>query len=48
VKYKIFQGFDHSTQKPLFQVVGVDNDYSGEWHATEQGAQDELNGLIVP
>jgi len=41
VTYRVSEGFDHYNQKPLFQLVGVNNDYVGEWHTTWQDAEDE-------
>ena len=45
MKYNIFEGFDWTNQRPIFQVKGVDNDYCGEWHITKPEAQKELDGL---
>ena len=44
-KYKIVEGNDHYNNKPLFQVVGIENDYVGEWHSTMTEAQNELNSM---
>ncbi|MDD3875414.1 MAG: hypothetical protein PHT69_02220 [Bacteroidales bacterium] len=44
--YTIFEGYDHYNQKPLFQVVGKNNDYVGEWHDDRKDAEEELEDLI--
>lgn len=46
MKFKIFNGFDHFNGVELFQVLGVDNEYSGEWHTSQEDAQKELNELL--
>jgi len=43
--YKIVKGQDHYNNKPLFQVVGIENDYVGEWHSTMASAQNELKSM---
>lgn len=43
--YKIFNGFDHFKQCPLFQVIGTNNDYVGEWHNNLTDAEIELKNL---
>ena len=43
--YKIVKGNDHYNNKPLFKVVGIDNDYDGEWHSTMASAQNELKSM---
>lgn len=45
MKYKIFEGRDHNKDIPLYQVVGVDNEYVGEWHTSKQDAEKELSKL---
>lgn len=39
--YRVSEGFDHYNQKPLFHLVGINNDHVGEWHTTWQAAEDE-------
>lgn len=43
--YKIFVGHDHRKNHELYQVVGIDNDYVGEWHKDKKDAEDELKDL---
>ena len=43
--YKIFVGHDHRKNNELYQVVGIDNDYVGEWHKDIKDAEDELKDL---
>jgi hypothetical protein len=43
--YKIFEGYDWSTGKPLYHVTGMNNDYVGEWHTTKKEAQKEMQSL---
>lgn len=47
--YKIFEGFCHIKQVPMYQVVGVmpiaDNWYCGEFHYCKETTQKELNQL---
>ena len=33
--YRVVKGHDHFNQIPLYQCVGVNNDYVGEWHTNE-------------
>ena len=44
-KYKIFVGYDHYKGVPLYQVIGVDNDYVGEYHKDRKDAEKELAEL---
>ena len=44
-KYKLFEGLDHYNNKPLFQVMGINNEYVGEWHTNKNDALKELNQL---
>lgn len=44
-KYIIFEGYDHYNQKPLYQVLGKNNDYVGEWHDDRKDAEEELEDL---
>ena len=44
-QFKLFEGFDHYNNKPLYQVIGINNDYEGEWHTNEKDALNELNEL---
>jgi hypothetical protein len=43
--YKIFEGYDYYNGIPLFKVVGIDNEYDGEWHISEELADEELKEL---
>ena len=43
--FKIVKGFDHFNNKELFQLVGVTNEYTGEWHTTKEAAENELKNL---
>lgn len=44
-KYKIFEGTEPKDGSPLYQVIGVDNEYVGEWHKDKSIAEKELSGL---
>ena len=44
-EYNIFEGFDHLNNKPLYQVTGTNNDYSGEWYTSKTDAVNELKKL---
>ena len=46
-KYRIFEGKDHFNNKPLYQVIGVNNDYGGEFHTSKASAQRELKATMV-
>lgn len=43
--YKIFEGCDHFKGKSVYRVMGVENDYVGEWHKDIPDAQKELDEL---
>lgn len=45
-KYKIFNGFDHFNGINLYQVLGTDNEFNGEWHTSQEEAKKELNELL--
>ena len=45
--YRIFEGKDHFNNKPLYQVIGVNNDYGGEFHTSKAAAQRELKATMV-
>lgn len=45
LKYKVSTGHDHKNDKPLYQVIGVNNEYNGEWHTDKGDAEKELDGL---
>lgn len=47
-KFKIVQGHDWYNDKPIYQVLGVNNDYCGEWHTEESDAMRELSDLDKP
>jgi hypothetical protein len=42
MNYRIFEGYDHFNGTPLYQVIGSDNDYVGEWHTSEQQAKNSF------
>ncbi len=42
IKYKIFEGYDHYKGEPMYQVVGVENEYEGEYHRDRKDAEKEL------
>jgi hypothetical protein len=46
IDYKIFEGYDHYNQKPLYRVEGIKNDYVGEWHKVDFKAFAELVELV--
>lgn len=41
-RYKVVEGFDHYNGKRIYHVVGVNNNYVGEWHTSKASAQREL------
>lgn len=43
--YKVFEGFDHNTGIPLYQVTGTNNEYVGEWHTDKADAELEMSRL---
>ena len=45
-QYKIFEGYDHFKSVPLFQVLGVNNEYVGEWNETREEAHEEIKNLL--
>ena len=45
MKYKIFVAFDHRINAELWQVIGMDNDYVGEYHRDLNDALIELSEL---
>jgi translation initiation factor 1 (eIF-1/SUI1) len=45
MKYKIFEGYDHFNNKPLYKVTD-NEDYEGEWHSSRADAKEELDSLI--
>lgn len=45
MKYKIFVAFDHYSGLELWQVIGMDNDYIGEYHTNLEDAALELHNL---
>jgi hypothetical protein len=45
MKYKIFEGYDHFNNKPLYKVTD-NEDYEGEWHSSRADAKEELDELI--
>ncbi len=47
MNYEVKKGFDHFKQTPLYCVVGVDNEYVGEWHTSQSEAEKEYQGSQV-
>jgi len=45
LKYKIFKGYNHLKNTDLFQVIGINNDFVGDWHNTKQEANEELKNI---
>ena len=45
LEYKIFEGRDHYRNRPLYQVIGVNNEYTGEWHKEHLEALKELKSI---
>ena len=45
LNYKIINCWDHFNNKALFQVIGVNNEYNGEYNETKKEALKELNNL---
>jgi len=45
-QYKIFEGFDHFNNKPIYQVIGVNNEYVGEWYHSKSVAVNEMYELV--
>ena len=45
MKYKIFVAFDHRINAELWQVIGMNNDYIGEYHRDLNDALIELSEL---
>ena len=45
MKYKIFVAFDHRINAELWQVIGMNNDYVGEYHRDLNDALIELSDL---
>lgn len=43
--FKIYEGYDWHNDVPLYQVIGTNNDYAGEWHNHYEDAELELEGL---
>lgn len=43
--YKIFVAFNHYLGVELWQVIGIDNDYIGEYHENIDDAIIEFNNL---
>jgi hypothetical protein len=46
--FKIYEGFDHYNNKPLYRVedMSEDGEYVGEWYKTRQEAEDELREMF--
>lgn len=46
-KFKIFEGYNHLKQKPIYQVIGENNEYVGEWHESKAEAEKELKQMNI-
>lgn len=46
LKYKIVEGYDHLNESPLYQVIGINNQYVGEWHVKKEHAEEERYDLL--
>lgn len=46
--FKIYEGYDWHNDVPLYQVIGTNNDYVGEWHTHYEDAELELEKLHEP
>ena len=42
LEYKVFEGLDHYNNKPLYRLVGINNDHVGDWIKTKEGAINEI------
>lgn len=47
MKYQINTGHDHLNAHPLYRVVGIDDEYVGEWHKDKSDAEKEYAPLAV-
>lgn len=45
MKYKISSDWDYFNDKPLYRVLGVDNEYVGEWGSNLSCVEKELSDL---
>lgn len=45
MSFKIYEGYDWHNGTPLYQVIGTNNDYVGEWHTHHEDAELELEQL---
>lgn len=43
--FKIYEGYDWHNGNPLYQVIGTNNEYVGEWHTHYEDAELELESL---
>lgn len=48
LKYKVVEGYDHFNGYPLYHVVGIDNEFCGEWHTSFCDAHSEMKSLNAP
>lgn len=42
--FKIYEGYDWHNDVPLYQVIGTNNGYVGEWHTHYEDAELETPG----
>lgn len=47
LKYKIEKGFDHYKTQKIYRVLGINNEYVGEWCINKKDCKNELNLLII-
>jgi len=44
-KYRIEEGYDHYKKQNLYRVLGVNNEYVGEWHINRKECVKELKDV---
>jgi hypothetical protein len=44
-KFKIIEGRDHYTGNTIYRLVGINNDFLGEWQDARKEAENEVNKL---
>ena len=45
MQYRIDEGFHHNKSVPIYRVLGINNDYIGEWHKEKSVAEAEKRTL---
>lgn len=43
--FKVFEGLSPFTGKAIFQLIGLDSEFAGEWHDTKEEAENELKNV---